>query len=149
MATTEEIKSLRDETGLSIMQCKKALEDAGGDRAEALKLLKERGADIAAKKTDRTLGAGIVTSYIHANETIGVLLELLCETDFVAKNPEFKEIAHDIALHVAAMNPENTEELLKQPFIKDSSTTIEDLVNGAVQKFGERTEIGKFARFEI
>jgi elongation factor Ts len=149
MATTEEIKALRDETGLSIMQCKKALEDAGGDKAKALELLKERGADIAAKKGDRTLGAGIITSYIHSNGTVGVLLELACETDFVAKNPEFKDVAYGIAMHIAAMNPEDTAELLEQPFIKDPSKTISDLVNGAVQKFGERTEVGRFTRFAI
>lgn len=149
MATTEEIKALRDETGLSIMQCKKALEEAGGDKAKALAILKEQGASIAAKKGDRTLGAGIVSSYIHASGTVGVLLELLCETDFVAKNPEFKSLAYDIAMHVAAMNPENSEELLGQPFIKDTSRTIGDMVNGAVQKFGERTEIGQYTRFSI
>lgn len=149
MATASEIKELRDETGLSIMQCKKALEDAGGDKDKAIALLKEKGADIQAKKGDRNLGAGVVTSYIHANGTIGVLMELACETDFVAKNPEFKTIAYDIAMHIAAMNPETTEELLEQPFVKDSSKTINDLVAGAVQKFGERTEIGRFTRYAL
>jgi elongation factor Ts len=149
MVTTAEIKALRDETGLSIMQCKKALEDAGGDKTKALALLKERGGDIAAKKGDRTLGAGVVTAYVHASGTIGVLLELLCETDFVAKNPEFKALAYDIAMHTAAMNPENTAELLEQAFIKDGSKNISDLINGAVQKFGERTEIGQYKRFSI
>ncbi|MEX0932442.1 MAG: elongation factor Ts [Parcubacteria group bacterium] len=149
MVTTEEIKALRDETGLSIMQCKKALEDAEGDKEKALKLLKERGADIAESKGGRTLGSGVVTSYIHSNGNVGVLLELACETDFVAKNPEFKAIAYDIAMHIAAMNPEDSKELLEQSFIKDSSKTIEDLVNGAVQKFGERTEVGRFTRYSI
>jgi elongation factor Ts len=149
MITTEEIKALREETGLSIMQCKAALEEAGGDREKAKELLKAKGATIAAKKGDRTLGAGTVVSYIHANGTIGVLLELLSETDFVAKNPEFKAVGYDIAMHVAAMNPENTAELLEQPFIKDTSKTISDIINGAVQKFGERTEVGQFVRFSI
>jgi elongation factor Ts len=149
MITTEEIKILRDETGLSIMQCKKALEEADGDRAKAIILLKEKGADIRAKKGDRNLGAGAIISYVHASGTIGVLLELLCETDFVAKNPEFKEIGHNIAMQIAAMKPENTEELLAQPFIKEPSQTINDLLSGAVQKFGERTEVGKFTRFSI
>lgn len=149
MATTEEIKSLRDETGLSVMECKKALEEALGDREKALSILKDRGATIQAKKSDRALGAGAVSAYIHASGTVGVLLELLCETDFVGKNPEFKAVAYDIAMHVAAMNPENTEELLAQPFIKDPSRSINDLIAGAVQKFGERTEIGRFTRFSI
>jgi elongation factor Ts len=149
MVTTAEIKALRDETGLSIMQCKKALEDAGGDKTKALALLKERGVDIAAKKGDRNLGAGIVTAYIHASGTIGVLLELLCETDFVAKNPEFKALAYDIAMHTAAMKPEDSAELLEQAFIKDSGKNIKDLINSAVQKFGERIEVGQFKRFSI
>ncbi len=149
MVTTAEIKALRDETGLSIMQCKKALEDAGGDKTKALALLKERGVDIAAKKGDRNLGAGIVTAYVHASGTIGVLLELLCETDFVAKNPEFKTLAYDIAMHTAAMKPEDSAELLEQAFIKDSGKNIKDLINSAVQKFGERIEVGQFKRFSI
>jgi len=149
MATTAEIKALREETGLSIMQCQKALEEAGGDKSKAITLLKEKGAEIAGKKSDRNLGAGVVVSYIHAGEAVGVMLELLCETDFVAKNPDFKVIARDIAMHVAAMNPENTEELLEQPFIKNSEETISDLVTATTQKFGERTEVGRFVRFSI
>ena len=149
MITIEEVKALREETGLSIMQCRKALEEAGGDKAKAISLLKEKGAEIASKKGDRTLGAGTVAAYIHAGDTVGVILELLSETDFVAKNPEFKAVAKDIAMHVAAMNPEDTKALLEQPYIKDGNKTISDIINGTVQKFGERTEIGRFARFSI
>ncbi len=149
MITTEEIKALREETGLSIMQCQKALEEAGGDKSKAIAILKAKGAEIASKKGDRALGAGVVNSYIHTGETVGVLLELLCETDFVAKNPEFKSVAKDIAMHIAAMKPEDTTELLGQPFIKDSTKTIGDLINNTVQKFGERTEVGHFTRFSI
>lgn len=149
MATVEEIKALRDETGLSVMQCKKALEEAEGDKEKAIQILKEKGSDIAGKKGDRNLGSGTVASYIHANGNIGAMVELLCETDFVGKNPEFKQIAYDIAMHISAMRPENNEELLKQDFIKDTSKTIEDMVNGAVQKFGERTEVGRFVCFTL
>ena len=149
MITTEQIKELRDETGLSIMQCKKALEEAEGDKDKAISILKTKGADIAARKGDRTLGAGVVVSYIHASGTVGTMLELMCETDFVAKNPEFKAIGYDIAMHIAAMKPEDVGELLDQPFIKDSSRKVGDLVNGAVQKFGERTEIGRFVCYNI
>ena len=149
MATIEEIKSLREETGLSIMQCQKALEEAGGDRNKAIELLKAKGAEIAGRKGDRTLGAGTVVSYIHAGDTVGVILELMCETDFVAKSPDFKIVAREIAMHVAAMNPASSDELLGQTFIKDSSKTIADLINNTVQKFGERTEIGRFTRFSI
>jgi elongation factor Ts len=99
------VKALRDETGVSIMQCKKALEDAGGDREKALMALRKKSGDIAAKKGDRTLGSGVVAAYIHSNGTVGAMVELSCETDFVAKNPEFKQLAYDIAMHVAAMNP--------------------------------------------
>lgn len=100
------VKALRDETGVSIMQCKKALEDASGDRDKALMALRKKSGDIAAKKGDRTLGSGVVSAYIHANGSVGAMLELSCETDFVAKNPEFKQLAYDIAMHVAALNPE-------------------------------------------
>lgn len=131
------------------MQCKKALEEAGGDKDKAIQLLKEKGSDIASKKGDRNLGSGTVASYIHANGNIGAMVELLCETDFVGKNPEFKQIAYDIAMHISAMRPESNEELLKQEFIKDTSKTIEDMVNGAIQKFGERTEVGRFTCFAL
>ncbi|MDO8565375.1 MAG: elongation factor Ts [bacterium] len=131
------------------MQCKTALEEAGGDNIRAIAILKEKGAEIASKKGGRTLGAGTVVSYIHSGETVGVMLELLSETDFVAKNPEFKVVAKDIAMHIAAMKPADTTELLGQPFIKDPSKTIADIINGTVQKFGERTEIGQFVRYSI
>ncbi|MDO8729157.1 MAG: elongation factor Ts [bacterium] len=149
MITIEEIKALREETGLSIMECRKALDKAGGDKDKAIALLKKRGVEIAAKKGNRTLGAGVVVAYIHAGETIGVILEFLCETDFVAKNPEFKLVARDIAMHIAAMNPADTTMLLEQPFIKDAGQKIGDLINNTVQKFGERTEVGHFVRFSI
>ena len=132
--TTEQIKQLREETGLSIAQCRFALEEADGDKTKAIEILKKNASGIA---------------YIHAGDTVGVILELMCETDFVAKNPEFKAVAKDIAMHIAAMNPDTSEELLLQPFIKDSSRTIADLVNGTVQKFGERTELGRFARYSV
>ena len=149
MITTAQIKELREETGLSIMQCQKALEAAGGDKVKAIELLKEKGAEIAKKKGDRTLGSGVVASYIHAGDSVGAMVELLCETDFVAKNPEFKNTAREIAMHIAAMKPADVGELLGQPYIKGGGETIGELVNGTIQKFGERTEIGNFVRFSI
>ncbi len=149
MATVQEIKELRDMTGLSIMECQKALEEAGGDKEQAIAILKSKGAAVAAKKGGRNLGAGVVSSYIHASGKVGAMVELLCETDFVAKNPEFKASAYDIAMHIAAMNPADKKELMEQAFIKDSGTSIEGLVNAVVQKFGERTEVGEFVRFSI
>jgi elongation factor Ts len=149
MISTAEIKALREETGLSVMECRQALEDAGGDKDKALGILKEKSAAVAAKKSERTLGAGAIVAYIHASGSVGAMVELSCETDFVSKNPEFQAVAKDIAMHVAAMNPVDTGELLDQEFIKDPSKKIGDLVNGAVQKFGERTEIAKFTRFAV
>jgi elongation factor Ts len=106
MITTEQIKALRDETGISVMQCKKALEEADGDKEKALILLRKKGGDIASKKSDRTLGAGVIASYIHGNGNVGTLIELSCETDFVSKNEEFKALAYDIAMHITATNPQ-------------------------------------------
>lgn len=106
MVTTEQIKELRDQTGISVMQCKKALEEAGGDMAKAILILKKKSADIAAKKGDRELGAGAVAAYIHGAGNVGAMVLLSCETDFVAKNEEFKALAYDLAMQVAATSPE-------------------------------------------
>jgi elongation factor Ts len=103
--STEEIKALRDATGISVMQIKKALEEAGGDKEKALMILTKKSGEIAAKKSDRELSAGCVASYVHNTATIGAMVVLSCETDFVAKNPEFKALAYDIAMHVAAVMP--------------------------------------------
>ncbi len=146
--TTDNIKELREMTGVSVMQCKKALEEAGGDSAKAMVILKKHSAASALKKAERVLKAGIVGSYIH-DGTIGAMALLSCETDFVAKNPEFGALAREFAMQVAAMNPENTEDLLKQPFIKDETETVHDLLNKATQKFGERIEISNFARVSL
>lgn len=142
--TAEAVKALRDKTGVSMMECKKALEEAGGDEAKALELLSARALVQAGKKADRTLAAGTVAAYVHGNGQVGALVELVCETDFVSKNDEFTALARDIAMHVSAMRPADVAELLTQPFIKDPSKTIGDLVSGAVQKFGERTEVAAF-----
>lgn len=104
--TTDIIKQLRNETGVSVMQCKKALEETGGDLEKAKVVLRKQSANAASKKADRELGAGIIRSYIHNNNSVGVLIELNCETDYVAKNEEFVQLADDIAMHIAAMNPE-------------------------------------------
>ena len=149
MTTTEAIKALREETGLSIGQIRVALEEAQGDRDKALELLKKKSVEIASKKADRTLGAGAIASYVHSGDTVGAMVELYSETDFVAKNPEFKTVARDIAMHIAAMNPADVGELLGQPFIKGSGETIGEIINKTIQKFGERTEIGRFSRFSI
>ncbi len=183
------LKELRDRTGLSVMQCKKALEEANGDVAQAEVILRKRSSDAADKKSDRELGAGAIGTYVHGGE-IGAMVLLSCETDFVARNEEFPALAREIAMQVAATNPSYlsdadidpealeaakkvfTEEvkdkpaemqekildgkmqsyfkdqvLMSQPFIKDDSKTIRDLITEASQKFGERVEVTKFARF--
>ena len=116
--TTEQVKELRDQTGISVMQCKKALEEAGGDKEKALVILRKKSGEISAKKGDRTFGAGAIQAYIHANGSVGTLVELNCETDFVSNNDEFKTLARDIAMHVAATNPK---------FLKKEDITESDM----------------------
>ncbi len=156
--TTELIKELRDKTGVSVMQCKKALEEAEGDLEKATAVLLERSAKEAEKKSDRALGAGYISSYVHSTGTVGAMVELLCETDFVAKNEDFKVLARDIAMHVSATNPKSvkaeessleSEVLLDQSFIKNPELTIKNLLQSAVQKFGENIEISRFVRFSV
>lgn len=148
MVSTEQIKELRERTGISLAQCKKALEEAGGDVVKALDLLKAQGAEIADKKASRALGAGTVSCYLHNTGTIGAMVQVNAETDFVAKNVEFKVLADDLAMHIAAMNPADVAELLTQPFVKEPSLTIDALVNQYIQKFGERIDIMRFSRFD-
>ncbi|MDE2041246.1 MAG: elongation factor Ts [Patescibacteria group bacterium] len=115
--STDQVKELRDMTGVSVMQCKKALEEAGGDKEKALVILRKKSGEISAKKGDRTFRAGTIQSYIHSNGTIGAMVELDCETDFVANNEEFKALARDIAMHVTATNPK---------FLKKDDVTAAD-----------------------
>jgi elongation factor Ts len=190
--TTEQIKQLRDETGVSIAQCKQALTEADGDMAKARELLREKSAASAAKKADRELGAGAVAAYVHATGTVGALVELRSETDFVSKNEDFRKLAYEIAMHVAAMSPEYTspeaiplldaetakatfaaeigekpaeilapmvEEkmaawraercLTLQSFFKRPDITVGQLVQEAIQKFGEKVEISRIARLAL
>ena len=149
MVSSEQIKKLREATGASMMDCKKALEEAQGDETRARELLSKRGAEMAEKKSERQTKSGIVNAYVHANQRIGVLLELYCETDFVARNENFKNLAHEICLHIAAVAPQSNEELLAQPFIKDPAKTVQNIITDAVGKLGENIKLGKFSRFEI
>ena len=187
--STDTLKTLRDKTGVSIMQCKKALEEAGGDMAQAEVILRKRSGAAADKKSDRELAAGAIGTYVHGGE-IGAMVLLSCETDFVSRNDEFPALAREIAMQVAATNPSfltdadiaedaltaakavfveevkdkpadmqekilegklasyfKDQVLMNQPYIKDESKTIRDLITEASQKFGERVEITKFARF--
>jgi len=134
---------------MSFDQIKKALEEAGGEVEHALKLLAKQGASIAAKKSSRATQEGIIECYVHANKKVATMVALLCETDFVAKNPIFTDLAHNIALHVAAMNPQDDDELLAQPFIKDQDVTVQELINQAIAKLGENIKIAYFYRHQI
>lgn len=149
MSDVEIIKQIRDATGLSFNDIRRALAEAGGDKARALEILKAHGATIAEKKSARPTAEGIVESYIHANKKVGTLLELLCETDFVARNPLFGQLAHELAMHIAAMDPASIEELLIQPYIKDQDITIQELITQYVAKLGENIRVGRFVRFII
>ncbi len=190
--TSADIKALRDETGISVMQCKAALEEAGGDMEKARIILRKRGAEAASKKSDRTLGAGAIGAYVHTTNEVAALVHLSCETDFVAKNEEFVALAREIAMHVTALAPQyltrdeidaaafekakevfkgeiegkpadlqekilagkldsyfKDQVLLEQSFIKDPTRTINDLVEGATQKFGERVVISAMSRLSV
>lgn len=183
------VKQLREATGLSVMQCRKALEEAGGDIEKAEVILRKRSSEAADKKSDREIGAGAVGMYLH-DKAIGAMVLLSSETDFVSKNPEFETLARELAMQVAATNPQylvadeidqaakdaamavfqeevkdkpadmqekilagkmesyfRDSVLLNQPYIKDESKTIKQLIDEASQKFGERVEVSKFSRF--
>ncbi len=145
---TDDIKKLRETTGAGVMECKKALEESAGDFDKAITVIHERGLVKAAKKGGRTTGAGLLESYVH-NERVGVLLELRCETDFVARNSLFRELAHNLVMHIAAMNPKDIEELLDSTFVKDESLIIDALIKQAISKTGENIKIERFCRYEI
>lgn len=190
--TSAQLKELRDQTGISVMQCKKALEEAGGDMEKAIIILKKKRSEAAEKKSDRELGAGAVGTYTHNTNEVAAMVLLACETDFVAKNPEFVALARDIALHVAGTGPkyiskteidpttlEKAKEvfmaevkdkpadmqekilagkmdsyfkeqiLLEQAFIKNPETTIAEMINGAIQKFGENISVVQMSRLSV
>ncbi|MEK7555350.1 MAG: translation elongation factor Ts [Patescibacteria group bacterium] len=142
------IQKLREATGAGVMECKKALGKAGGDFDKAITIIHEQGLVRAEKKGGRATGAGLLESYVH-NERVGVLLELRCETDFVARNPLFKDLAHNLAMHIAAMNPESIEELLNSPYIKDESMVVDALIKQSISKIGENIKVERFCRYEI
>jgi elongation factor Ts len=157
-SSTELIKELREKTGAGIMECKRAIEDATGDLVKAEQLIKERGLAMAEKKAGREAGQGLIDSYIHAGR-IGAMIELNCETDFVARTDDFRLLAREIAMQVAATNPSrisSTEEsndgdvpLLDQPYIRDGSKTVRDLLNETIARVRENVVVRRFARFEI
>lgn len=143
-----DVQKLRETTGAGVMDCKRALDETGGDFAEALELIKKRGAAIAEKKSGREAKAGLIEAYVH-NNRIGVLLEIHAETDFVARSEPFKELAHLIVTHIAAMNPATVDELLKHPHVRNEKETINDLLTATIAKVGENIKVERFTRYEI
>lgn len=151
MATisAEMVKQLREETGAGIMNCRRALEKADGDMKKAAEILKAEGIEKAEKKADRETGAGAVFSYIHGAGKVGVLVEIACETDFVAKTDKFQSLGKELGMQISAMNPASVEELLTQPYIRDSKMTIQDLVKSTIAGLGENIVVRRFTRFEL
>ena len=160
------VKDLRDRSGAGVMDAKRALDEAGGDMERAAALLRERGLAAAASRAERETSQGVVDTYIHAGGRIGALVEVNCETDFVAKTDEFRTLVHEVAMQVAAMDPavvapedrdglpemEGADEdvaLLSQPWVKDGSRTVGELVQDAMAKTGENIRVRRFARFEL
>ena len=149
MVNINDLKKLRNETQAGIADCRKALEESKGDYNKAKEWLKKHGMEKAEKKQDRETSQGLVECYVHQNGKVGAMIEILCETDFVARTEEFKKLAHEVAMQVAAMNPKNVDELLKQDYIRDNSMTIEKLIKSVIGKLGENITVRKFVKLEI
>ncbi len=160
----DDVKRLRSETGGGMLDCKNALEEADGDFDKAKEILRKKGVDVAANRGGRTTAEGLIYSYIHHNDRFGVLLELNCETDFVARTDDFRDLAQKIAVHIAGAAPlyvskddipnghdDNPKEvaLLSQPYVQDDSLSIEDLIKETIGKTGENVRVRKFSRFEL
>ncbi|HYM65443.1 MAG TPA: translation elongation factor Ts [Candidatus Sulfotelmatobacter sp.] len=143
------IKKLREETGVSIADVRRALEETNGDYDKAIEWLKKQGIEKAEKKSDRETSQGLIEAYIHQNGKVGSLIQITCETDFVARTDDFKHLAHEVAMQVAAMDPKNVDTLLKQEYIRDTSVTIENLIKSTIAKLGENIVVKEFTRFEI
>lgn len=149
MSNIDKIKKIRETTNLSVREISKALSEASGDETKALEILKARGAVMASKKLSREIKEGVIECYIHNTRKVGAILELGSETDFVARNEEFRKLARELAMQITSMNPQNVEELLAQTFIKDPSKTISDLITQHIARLGENIKIGYFVRLEI
>ncbi len=162
--TADQIKALRKLTGAGIMDCKRALEQASGNLDEAQIVLREKGLSSAEKKASRITEEGLVESYIHSGGRLGAIIEVNCETDFVARTPEFKTLAHNLAMQVAAMAPSYVDStdipedveaspqevsLLQQPFIKDQTMTVQDILKETISKMGENVKVRRFTRFSL
>ena len=158
------VRDLREKTGAPVMDCKKALQEVDGDIDKAVDCLREKGLKASLGKAGRSAQEGLIDAYIHPGNKIGVMVEVNCETDFVARTDEFRELAHHLAMQVAAMNPQvisreeapqtsevepQTACLLLQPYIKDTSKTVQDVINETIAKVGENIKVSRFARFSL
>lgn len=143
-----DIKKLRQKTGAGIADSRRALDEAKGDFEKAEKLVRSWGIEKAESKSSRVAGAGLVETYVH-NGRVGVMVEVNCETDFVARTDEFKNLAHEIAMQISAMNPKDVKDLLAQDYIRDSSKKVENLVKETIAKVGENIVIRRFSRYEL
>lgn len=143
-----DLKKLRELTSAGVSDCRQALEDANGDFEKAKKLVAERGIAKAAKKADRETGSGLISSYVHGDK-VGVLVEVRCETDFVARTDDYKQLCHEIALQIAAMNPKDVKALLESAYIRDPKLTIEALVKQTIGKLGENISVARFTRLAL
>jgi elongation factor Ts len=155
------VKELREKTGAGVMECKRALQDAEGNVEKAVELLRQKGLTKHLKVAGRSVSQGLIESYIHTGGRIGALVELNCETDFVARTDEFRTLAREIAMQVASMDPrtvgamaegeegEDDSALLNQEYIRDARKTIRDLIKETIAKVGENIQVGRFTRFEV
>ncbi|HHE41102.1 MAG TPA: translation elongation factor Ts [Dehalococcoidia bacterium] len=162
--TVEAVKEVRKRTSAGMLDCKKALEQCGGNITEAIEALRQKGYAEAQKRAERVVSEGIIGAYIHHNSRIAALVELNCETDFVARTDDFRQLANDIAMQIAATGPVCVSEedmppdcsllpdeacLLLQPYVKDPSRSISDIITDAIARTGENIKIGKFSRIEV
>jgi elongation factor Ts len=148
MSDVNSVKKLREETGAGVMEAKQALDAAGGDLLKAMEILHGKGLEKAQKRAGREAGAGFIYGYVH-NERIGVLVDLRAETDFVVRSEPFRELAKELGLQIAAMGGASVEEILAQPYVKDPSRTIQDLVADVISRVGENVKFNAFSRLEI
>jgi elongation factor Ts len=144
----QKIKKIRQETGAGLNDIREALEEARGNERKALAILAKRGSDKAERKKTRELKSGLIDSYVHMGK-VGVLIEVQTETDFVAKNQQFKDLVHDLCLQIASADPRDIAELFKQPFIKDESMTVKELIDQAIAKIGENIDVKRFIRYSL
>ena len=162
--STDLVKELREQSGAGIMECRNTLLEVEGDIEKALEILKQKALFKVEKKKDRAVSQGLIEAYIHAGGRIGAMVEVNCETDFAARTDELKELAHNLALQIAAMSPQfisseeapeeadiepQTDCLLLQPYIRDPGVTIQDIINETIAKVGENIQVGRFTRFEL